>query len=85
MANPENYTQNYYQPPQNDLKKDSLNVSRHQKRSHMDQSRNKYRFALKRHADEESYESENSLPDGLLTLADRNNSQFKEFMSDIFK
>jgi hypothetical protein len=51
----------------------------------MNPSRNKSRHALKRHADDESDESDNSLPDGLLTLADRNNSHFKEFMSDVFK
>jgi hypothetical protein len=75
----------YYKPPENITKKDSLNVSKQHKRSYVDPTRKKSRFALKRHADDESDESENSLPDGLLTLADRNNSQFKEFMSDIFK
>ena len=82
MANLENDSQECYQPPLNVLKKESLNVSHQPKRSIMDcPSQSKSRLALKSLADDESDESENSLPKGLLTLADRNNSQFQEFMS----
>lgn len=82
MANIENDPQEFYQPPNNVRKKESLNVSHQPKRSIMDcPSQSKSRLALKSLADDESDESENSLPKGLLTLADRNNSQFQEFMS----